>query len=171
MVPDDASSDAVDTREYRRVIARFATGVSVVVTRGDGIDVAMTVNSLTSVSLDPVLVLFCVEKTARFLAAVLAAKVWTVSILSVEGEAVSRWFATRGRPLEAPLEDAATRPGPATGLPLFDDAVGWLECRTFATHDAGDHVIVIGEVLAVEAAPGEPPPLLYYESGYRGLPG
>jgi len=166
-VTADGFSDAAD---YRRVIARFATGVSIVATRFGDIDVAMTINSLTSVSLHPTLVLFCVEKTARFLDAVLATKEWTVSILGVEGEAVSRWFATRGRPLEAPLEVWATTPGPATGLPLFDDAIGWLECRTFATHDAGDHTIVVGEVLGLAAASGERPPLLYYESRYRTLP-
>src|SRR3954452_11520966 len=94
------SRAVVDTLEYRRVVGRFATGVTIVTTVADGMHHAMTVNSFTSVSLDPVLVLFCAEKISRFHDAVLQAGTWGVSVLGVEHEGLSRWFATRGRPAD-----------------------------------------------------------------------
>ncbi|MEP6462787.1 MAG: flavin reductase family protein [Frankiaceae bacterium] len=162
--------DEARSAEYRRAIARFATGVAIVTTRGDGVDVAMTVNSLTSVSLSPTLVLFSADKAARFHDAVLAAGRWAVSILSSADEPASRWFATRGRRDEARLGGHPSQPGPVTGLPLFPGAIASLECRTWNTVDAGDHTVILGEVLAAAAPPDRPSPLLYFESRYRILP-
>ena len=159
----------VDSSDYRRAIARFATGVTIVTTQVDGLDVAMTVNSLTSVSLNPLLVLFCADKSARFHGSVLRTGLWAVSVLGVGDESASRWFATRGRPDEARLGDYPTSPGPQTGLPLLDSGIAFLECRTWATHDAGDHTVVIGEVLAVDSPVERQPPLLYFESRYGVL--
>ena len=159
----------VDPADFRSAASRFATGVTVVSARLDGIDHAMTVTSFTSVSLDPVLVLFCAEKVARFHDAVLASGTWAVSVLDVNAEKASRWLATRGRPLEGQLDAFRHHPGPLTGAPVLDDALAVMECRTTAVHDGGDHSIVVGEVLAVgEPRPGAAP-LLYYGSRYRRL--
>jgi flavin reductase (DIM6/NTAB) family NADH-FMN oxidoreductase RutF len=156
--------------DYRRAIARFATGVAIVTTRVDDVDVAMTVNSLASVSLVPVLVLFCADKAARFHDAVVGSRHWAVSVLGVDDEPASRWFATRGRRYEARLGGHPTRPGPITGLPLFPSAIATLECRTWKTVDAGDHTVIFGEVLGVDVPLERQPPLLYFESGYWALP-
>lgn len=158
-----------DPAAYRRAIARFATGVAIVTTAVDGVEVAMTVNSLASVSLSPVLVLFSVDKAARFHGAVLATGLWAVSVLAAVDEPASRWFATRGRRDESRLGGYPTVPGPVTGLPLFRQAIAALECRTWKTVDAGDHTVILGEVLAVQAPTERQPPLLYFESGYRTL--
>jgi flavin reductase (DIM6/NTAB) family NADH-FMN oxidoreductase RutF len=152
---------------YRRVAGRFATGVAVVTTSADGVDHAMTVNSLTSVSLDPLLMLFCAEKIARFHEAVLGSGVWGVSVLGESAEEVSRFFAHRGRPLEGQLEDTPHHRG-ALGVALLDEAVATLECRTVAVHDGGDHSIVVGAVAAV-ATPADGSPLIYHEGRYRRL--
>src|SRR5262245_20823752 len=83
---EESSSVFVDRDLYRKVAGRYATGIAIVTTRTDGVDHAMTVNSLASVSLDPILTLFCAEKIARFHDAVLEAGVWGVSVLGEEDE-------------------------------------------------------------------------------------
>ncbi|MCD0447946.1 flavin reductase family protein [Actinocorallia sp. API 0066] len=157
-----------DPAEFRRVVGRFPTGVTVVTTVADGVPHAMTMSAFTSVSLDPLLVLFCAEKKARFHDTVLAQDTWAVSILGEGSQDASAWFATRGRPLEGQLDPWAHHPGAVTGAPILDAAIGALECRTHAVHDGGDHSIVLGEVLAV-SAPAEGEPLLYAGGAYRTL--
>ena len=159
----------VDPASFRHAAGRFATGITVVSARLDGIDHAMTVTAFTSVSLEPVLVLFCAEKVARFHDAVVAAGEWAVSVLNADSEKVAKWLATRGRPLEGQLDAFRHHPGALTGAPVLDDALAALECRTTAVHDGGDHSIIVGEVLAVSEPRPEGEPLLYYASGYRRL--
>ncbi|WP_285570758.1 flavin reductase family protein [Actinoallomurus iriomotensis] len=160
-------SAGVDPEEYRRVAGRFATGITVVTTVTDGVAHAMTVNAFTSVSLDPVLVLFCPEKAARFHDAVIAAGVWAVSVLGEEAEEASRWFATRGRELSGQLDGWTSRRGRHTGAPILRGAIAAIECRTHAVHDGGDHSIVVGEVLGVGRPDPDGSPLLYYDGGYH----
>ena len=155
--------------EYRHVIARFATGVSVVATVHDGVRYGMTVNSLTSVSLDPVLLLFCCERDATLHEPILAAKEWGVSILSGAQREISTSFATRGLPAEELFDRFPHHPGSSTGAPLLEQAIGWLECRTWATYDGGDHTIIVGEVLSVVDG-DDRDALLYFRSAYRALP-
>lgn len=161
----------VPISDFRRVAGRFSTGIAVVTASVDGIGHAMTVTAFTSVSLDPLLVLFCAEKIARFHDAVIEAGTWAVSVLDEESERTARWLATRGRPLAGQLASIRHHPGPRTGAPILDDALAAMECRTTAVHDGGDHSIVVGEVMGVsEPHPGGSP-LLYYSSGYRRLAG
>ena len=161
-------TSTLDPLAYRRVVGRFATGVTVVTTvLPDGERHALTCNSFTSVSLEPVLVLFCAEKVARFHDAVLESGSWAVSVLSTSHVAASRHFAARGRDLTTQFEGVPTVQGPATGAPLLVGALATLECRTASTTDAGDHTVVIGEVLAASLPEPEADPLLYYEGGYR----
>jgi flavin reductase (DIM6/NTAB) family NADH-FMN oxidoreductase RutF len=157
-----------DPASYRQVMGRFATGVTIVSVVDDGVRYGMTVNSLTSVSLDPVLVLFCCEEDASLHAPLLSAGAWAVSILGLEHEQVSRWFATRGTRGVDQFDGYDVDPGPITGAPLLRGALGWLECRTWATYDGGDHTIVVGEVLGV-AAGSDTVPLLYHRGAYRTL--
>jgi flavin reductase (DIM6/NTAB) family NADH-FMN oxidoreductase RutF len=160
---------AVDVGAFRRAAGRFPTGIVVVSASLDGVDHAMTVSAFTSVSLDPLLVLFCSEKIARFHDVVLTAGSWAVSVLDEESEKTARWLATRGRPLEGQLDAQAHRPGPLTGAPILSDALAAMECRTTAVHDGGDHSIVVGQVIGVsEPRPGGRP-MIYYASRYRRL--
>jgi flavin reductase (DIM6/NTAB) family NADH-FMN oxidoreductase RutF len=159
----------VDSGDFRRVAGRFTTGIAIVTANLGGVGHAMTVTAFTSVSLDPLLVLFCAEKIARFHDAVLRAGTWAVSVLDEESEKTARWLATRGRPLDGQLNSIRHHPGPRTGAPILDDALAAMECRTTAVHDGGDHSIVVGEVIGVsEPRPGGRP-LLYYSRGYRRL--
>jgi flavin reductase (DIM6/NTAB) family NADH-FMN oxidoreductase RutF len=173
----------VDQDAFRRAAGQFASGI-VVVTTATGH--AMTVSAFASVSLDPPLVLFCAEKIARFHDSVLEAGSWAVSVLAEDGEKTARWLATRGRPLDGQLDGVAHHPGPATGAPVLDDALAFLECRTDAVHDGGDHSIIVGRAVGVGgprdlAAPDAPAgqdgpenasapgPLLHYSGAYRRL--
>ena len=164
-------SSGVDPLLHRRVVGRFATGVTVVSTRADGVDHAMTVNSFTSVSLDPVLVLVCIDRAARFHAAVLQAGTWGVSVLAAHQEHVSRAFASRGRDRSEQFASVLVHPGEVTGAALVDGALATLECRTSSTLDAGDHTVLVGEVLALDVPDPAAEPLLFLEGRYRVLSG
>jgi flavin reductase (DIM6/NTAB) family NADH-FMN oxidoreductase RutF len=159
---------APDPAAYRAVMSRLATGVTVVSTMDGGVRYGMTVNSLTSVSLHPLLVLFCCELDAGLHAPVTRSKVWAVSVLAADQRAAAAWFATRGQPGVDQFRDWPSRPGPVTGAPMLDGALAWLECRTWAEYEGGDHTIVVGEVVGLENG-GEAPPLLYVRSDYRVL--
>jgi flavin reductase len=165
-----AEEPPVDPAAYRHVMSRLAGGVTVVATVDtDGTRHGMTVNTVTSVSLDPVLVLFCCERDASLHDPVLRAGAWTVSMLTSAQTEVSRWFAARERRGTDQFGSVAARAGAKTGMPILDDAVGWLECRTWATYDGGDHTIVVGSVLDLGCDETADSPLLYFKGGYRTL--
>ena len=163
------SSAQVSRDEFRRACGRFATGICVAATTDRGVDYAMTVSAFTSVSLDPLLVLVCVEKITRFHEAVLSSGAWTISVLPEDAEDVSRWFAEKGRPTHAQFADHPHHPAPVTGMPVLDIATAMLECRTRAVYDGGDHDIVIADVVGLWSDPRDRNPLLYVEGRYRRL--
>jgi flavin reductase (DIM6/NTAB) family NADH-FMN oxidoreductase RutF len=161
---------AVDRDGFREALGRFASGITVVTTQaGDGIDHAMTANAVTSVSIDPFLLLVCVEKIARFRDAVLESGLWAISVLGESAIEAANWFATRGRPLAGQLVGFPYTRGEATGAALLADALATVECRTTAVHDGGDHDIVVGEVLSVAVPRPDDRPLLYFRGKYHVL--
>jgi flavin reductase (DIM6/NTAB) family NADH-FMN oxidoreductase RutF len=170
---EDQPVTPVEDASFRRAAGQFPAGIVVVSTSLDGNGHAMTVSAFTSVSLEPPLVLFCAEKIARFHDAVLEAGFWAVCVLDEESEKIARWLASRGRPLEGQLDTIPHRAGPLTGAPILDAALATMECRTTAVHDAGDHSIVVGEVLGVTGpAQGDGQaagPLVHHAGRYRRL--
>ena len=156
---------ALDRLELRRVAGYFATGVAVVTSERDRAPCGLTVNSFTSLSLDPPLVLVCFDRGARSLPCVDVAGRFAVNVLAEGQEDLSRLFASKE---EQKFTTVRTRPG-ATGLPLLVGAHAYLECTVTERHDGGDHVIFIGRVDAVSA--GEGRPLLFYRGRYDGLRG
>lgn len=164
-----AGIDQPDMDSFRRAMGRFATGVTILTTRTRDVDHAMTASALTSVSLEPLLVLVCVEREGRFHDALLDSRIWGVSVLSGSDRPWADWLATRGRPLHGQLDRIPHHYGGQTGVALLDDALSTFECRTAAVHPAGDHSIVVGEVVSVTSAahPGEA--LLYYRGRYATL--
>ena len=163
----DRALIAADT--FRAVMSRFATGVTVVTCVQDGFDHAMTANSFTSVSLDPPLVLVCVENDSRFHEAIGQAGTWAVSVLHSGQRGRARWFATRGRPLVGQLDSTPTTRSEITGSLVLEGSLAVLECRTTAVHPAGDHDIVVGEVLGLRLPHPDGEPLLYFRSAFRTL--
>jgi flavin reductase len=156
---------------FRRAAGRFATGITVVTTLVDGLDHAMTANSFTSVSLEPLLVLVCVERQTRFHDALLASGRWVVSVLPASARDAAVWLATKGRPLAGQLDRVPHTRAPLTGAAVIDGALSVLECDTAATYPGGDHTVVLGRVLAVQLTDNAgDEPLLYYRSHYTALP-
>jgi flavin reductase (DIM6/NTAB) family NADH-FMN oxidoreductase RutF len=167
--PGTEHQDLVDQAVFRRTVARFPTGICVVTSRDAGVDHAMTVSAFSSVSLEPLLVLICVELEARFHDAVLSAGVWGVSILDGGGRAVADWLATRGRPLHGQLDRVPHHRGPATGVALLDAATATLECRTVAVHPGGDHSIIVGSVVSAGVSEETETALVYHRGTYKRL--
>ncbi|WP_240322584.1 flavin reductase family protein [Austwickia chelonae] len=170
--PPIESSDGpafVDVGLFRRVFGRFATGVTVVTTRCAGHEHAITANSVTSVSLEPLQILVCVHQDSRFHDAILSSGVWGVSVLADHSRAVADWLASPGRPLAGQLDRIPHHAGESTGVPLLTNALAHLECRTTATHPAGDHTIVVGEVVSLSAPDDPDEALVFYRGEYRSL--
>ncbi|MEV8375480.1 flavin reductase family protein [Kribbella sp. NPDC056861] len=163
---------SIDSGDFRTALGRFASGITIMSTSQDGIAHAMTANAFTSVSLDPPLVLVCVDHGVRMHDAVLDCGFWAVSVLSDSHRELATRFAKSGRDLYGQFDGVATQPGPKTGCPVIEGALSWLECRTWATYPGGDHTIVVGEVLSLgEGQLDDPAALIYYEGQYRALGG
>ena len=165
----DVTASPLTSDAFRQAMGRFATGVTVVTSRWQGIDHAMTANAVASVSLEPMLLLVCVEQEARFHDAITASGVWGVNILGADARATADWLATRGRPIHGQLDRVPVRRGPATDVALLDNALATIECQTVNSVPAGDHSIVVGEVLSVEIADHPGDALLYYRGRYDTL--
>ena len=152
-----------DSLLQRRIMGRFAAGVTVVTTRvGDQL-AGMTANAVTSLSLDPPLVLLCVDKRAAFLGALKESRAYAMNIIAEEQEALSRRFAQKG-PKE--FHDIALTTA-VTGSPIFADALGWLDCKVADILPGGDHEIFLGEILAGDCRDGRP--LLFYSGNYAKI--
>lgn len=150
--------------EFRRIMGLFATGVTIVTLLDDGgRPQGLTANSVTSVSLNPPLLLVCVDRGAVCFPCFKEGRGFAVNILTEEQEALSRRFASR---VEDKFEGLTHRPG-VLGSPLLKDCLGYLECRIVQAYPGGDHVIFVGEVLRGEAAEGRA--LLFYRGKYAHL--
>lgn len=158
-------SGGMEDTSLRFAMGHFATGIAIVTTLDGGHDHAMTANSLTSVSLEPPLVLVSVRNDSGWLEAVDSSGVWGVSLLPESGRPAASWLSTGGRPLYGQLSQVPHHRG-LLGVALVDDSLATLECRTHSTHEAGDHTIVIGEVVASRADARRDDPLIYYRSRY-----
>jgi flavin reductase (DIM6/NTAB) family NADH-FMN oxidoreductase RutF len=159
---------SLNSDDFRKTMGRYATGVTVATAAlPDGRRAGLTVNSFTSVSLDPPLVLFCLDNKGAALEVFAAATHYAINILSAQQEEVSRAFAKRGQSEER--WQAAQLSLTASGTPQLDEALATIDCRISQRVVAGDHTILIGEVVGLEVREGQP--LLYWASAYRQLAG
>jgi flavin reductase (DIM6/NTAB) family NADH-FMN oxidoreductase RutF len=151
--------------EFRAALSQWASGVAIVTAAaGDRVH-GMTVSAFASVSLDPPLVLICADKTSDTLGVIDDGGVFAANILTSAQRALSDRFASK-KDEHLRFEGLAWRRG-ATGAPILPGVLAALDCRVVAAHDAGDHVIYVGRVEAIELAGGEP--LLYHDGDYRAL--
>ncbi len=156
----------IDEATFRRACAQFATGIAVAtVCDAAGAPHGLTVNSFTSVSLKPPLVLICVDYSSTVLPLFRASRHYGVSVLTESQQAISAKFARRG---EDRFDGVAWSAGGA-GVPLIEGALAQFECAVRQVVEAGDHAVLIGEVVRAEYAGGSP--LLYFGSGYRRMMG
>jgi flavin reductase (DIM6/NTAB) family NADH-FMN oxidoreductase RutF len=159
---------SLSTELFRRVMGSFPTGITVITAESEpGQAHGMTANSFTSVSLDPLLILVCVDQNARLLSYIQVQHRFGVSILKETQQAFSEYFA---RPRQEPTEEV--RLGirftwTQTGIPLLEDALAHLACNVVSEYPKGDHTIFVGEVESLELREGQP--LLYHRGRYRRL--
>ena len=156
----------IDPDTFRSVLGRFATGVTVITTRGeDGLDYGMTASAFSSLSLNPPLVLVCIAHDASMFPVIRGAPHFTVNVLAADQEALSRRFAAKDPNRFDGVGYTRGKFGPA----LLDEALAYLECRVAHQIPGGDHTIFVGEVESATAAAGAAKPLLYYRGGYAQL--
>jgi flavin reductase (DIM6/NTAB) family NADH-FMN oxidoreductase RutF len=152
----------------RAVRRRWAGGVAVVTTLdGDGYR-GTTVSSFAPVSLEPPLVLVCLERGGRMADLVPAAGVFAVSLLDRAQEVLAERFAGRAPIPDARLSGIPHAPA-ANGCPVLTGALAWIACRVAAVHDGGDHVLIVGAVEESFVGPDSDDPLLTYEGRYRAI--
>lgn len=159
------------TTEFRHAMAHFATGVTIVTTALDTIFYGLTVNSFCSVSLNPMLVLVSIDKTARTHQVLSQSQVFGVNILTEQQRALSERFARRDASGRRSFDDIKLHTG-ETGVPLFDEGLAYLECRVVREYEGGDHTLFLGQVInlreiaASDISEQEVSPLLFYHSRY-----
>jgi 3-hydroxy-9,10-secoandrosta-1,3,5(10)-triene-9,17-dione monooxygenase reductase component len=148
----------------RRVCSNFVTGVAVVTGRDGPEGTGLTINSFTSVSLDPPLVLLCIHRKSRMLGTLQRTGRFAINILAEHQQDVCRQFATAD---SRTITHVGTR-APLTGVPILRDALAYIECRVHREIDGGDHVIVLGEVLGLDVL-GDGRPLTFFRNGHQAL--
>ncbi len=154
----------IDPDSFRAALGRFASGITVITSRrADGRDVGMTASAFCSLSLDPPLILVCVERSASLHPVLEIGLPFAVNILESSQEAISRRFAGT----ELDRFDGLGFSRGQTGAALLDDVLAHLECRIEMLHPGGDHTICVGRVEAMNVNRGLP--LLYYRGGYAQL--
>lgn len=155
-----------DTRKFRNALGCFTTGVAVITAQAEGRSpLGITVNSFASVSLDPPLVLWSLDKKSDTLSTFQSVTGFTVNVLREDHRDISSRLAKQG---DHTLDGLALRTGAFNGCPALEEALAHFECSVEARHEAGDHIIMIGRVLHFEYSE-DGRPLLYHRGGYQGL--
>lgn len=163
----DSLGGLLDPATFRRIIGNYPTGVTVVTAvDADGRPVGLTANSVTSVSLEPPLVLVCVSARSSSLRAILGAGAFAVNVLGGDGAADAVRFAETEAELRFEGVRYTLEKG---GGPVLEGVVAWLACTLYRTFEAGDHLILVGTVNGGSAGGGDP--LLFFRGRYRRLAG
>lgn len=156
----------IDPADYRKVLGAFPTGVTVVAAVVDGRPGGLAVGSFFSVSLEPPLVGFCVQKSSSSWARIKGAGHFVVNVLGEAQDTVSNQFASRA---EDKFEGLDWTPAVATGGPRLDGCIAHIDCTLYAVHDAGDHEIVVGLVKHLEVDRDSEGPLVFFKGKYAKI--
>lgn len=156
---------AFDSKEQRRIFGRFATGVTVISTLAGNETWGMTANAVTSLSLDPPLILVAVVRNTSTDAYLRVSRVFAVNILASDQRDLSTRFSGPG---PRDFSDLNVKTA-VTGCPILLDAIGWVDCRVIDILPGGDHDIYLGEILAGDTLGQDKKPLLFYSGKYSQL--
>lgn len=160
----------LSSAEFRQAVGQFATGVTVVtVEREPGQVHGMTASSFTSVSLDPLLILVCIDHNARMLSLLLEKKRFGVSVLRENQRAISEFFAQTEQPEQGEANLGIRFGWARQGIPVLEGTLARLACSVESFHVSGDHTVFVGRVESVEISEGEP--LLHFRGKYRRIGG
>ena len=154
-----------DSAEFRRVLGHYPTGVTVVTAVSDGDPVGLAIGSFGSVSLEPPLVMFCPGTSSNSWPAIEASGSFCVNVLAEDQATVSSLFAGRDVDKFAAVS-WGTR---ATGSPVIEGCLAWIDCTIEAVYEAGDHWIVVGRVADLGVARPDDAPLIFFKGGYGGV--
>lgn len=155
---------SLDPREFRNALGRFATGVCVITADVPGAKpFGMTVNSFASVSLDPALVLWSLQKDSECAEVFEKVTHYGINVLTHDQQAISNQYAKKG---EHDLTEGTYRMG-SSGAVVLKDAMVSFECEIESAIDAGDHIILLSKVHAFDSDPAERKPLLFFSGQYR----
>lgn len=154
----------VDPQIFRSTMSMWASGVAVVTTSDGAVRAGLTVSAFTSLSLSPTLILVCIDRHSSTLEIIQRAGVFAVNILAEHQAELSQRFASRRAQDKFVDEQWHSE---ATGAPILDSALAWLDCTLSSCYDGGDHLILIGQVLATATRTVDDSPLLYYRGGYQ----
>ncbi|MET9323426.1 flavin reductase family protein [Streptomyces sp. NPDC003038] len=161
-----AEDAATARRRFRRTAGRFATGVTVVTTHADGQPHGTTVNSFTTVSMDPFMVMVSLGRGSRLHDRILDSWTFCVSVLAADQEADATWFADRSRPSGAEaFADRPWRAAPRSGAPILLDGVAYFDCTVADARPAGDHTLLLGRVESF-AVLSDRPALVFADSRF-----
>lgn len=166
-----AGTPAIDSRAFRTMMGLFPSGVTVITTRLGDVVHGMTANAVSSVSLDPMLLLVCIDRRARMHDLIREAGVFAVNILAADQEALSGHFAGRAKdgPQPANLRFVHGPAGDDGGVPTIAGAVGAIRCAVEAEYPGGDHLILVGRVTELRPGQAGAPPLVWMGGRYRRL--
>jgi flavin reductase (DIM6/NTAB) family NADH-FMN oxidoreductase RutF len=161
---------SLNSKEFRKAMGCFATGVTIITVDLDGEVHGMTANAFASVSLDPMLVLVCVDHSTRTHAHLHAKKRFGVNVLCDDQRAISEYYARPERTHDRAEAEAGARfDRTKHGTPMLHGSLAYLECRLHSSQEAGDHTIFIAEVEEVVMNDGNP--LLFFKGNYRKVGG
>ena len=155
-------------KKFRRVMGHFPTGVTIVTGLADSAPAGLTIGSFTSVSLEPPLVGFFPHVQSRTWGAMAEYGKFSVNVLGAGQDATCAHFAVMGRVNR--FDGIPWHPG-VGGLPVLDEAIAWMDCDVWAVHEVGDHLFVVGEVVAMEHREDDPQPLVFYRGRLGGYTG
>ena len=158
----------LDSTDFRSIIGHFPTGVTIITTAAGEELQGMTANAVTSLSLDPLMVLICVDKDSHTHSLLERGGVFAVNILGEHQEEVSRLFAKHAEPELGSLRGQRFVLG-ETGAPILEDCLAFLECRVAYVHEGGDHSIFLGEVIDGGIVRGDVEPLVFFRGKYHAL--
>ncbi len=162
------NEEPLTDRTLRQLRGLFASGVTVVTTVHDGALRGMTVSAFASISLEPPLVMIALAHEAGTRELIAESGVFAVNVLSDDQEFLSERFAARA-PIVTETFEGVPYEVAVTGSPILPQSIAWYDCRVEATHDGGDHVIIIGRVVAIGLGDEARQPLLYFANRYARL--
>lgn len=164
-------ADPDRTRAFRRAAGSFATGVTIATSNLDDIPVAMTINSFSTTSLDPMLLLICLGNRSRLLSWVRQSGVFAVTVLAAHQSTQAKWFANSARPTgAAAFAGFRTHLAPATGCLVFSDGLAYFDCEVRDIHQGGDHSIIVGEAVSFGPLDHAKAPLLFVGGAFASGP-
>ncbi len=157
----------VDTSAKQAILAHFPYGLYVVTVAHDGEEHGMTANWITQASFDPPMLVVAIENTSKTIGLIRDARHFAVSLLTTDQRELAGKLGRSSEQAPQKLKGVKTKPAPAAHTPVLSESVGWVECRAVASLPAGDHTLILGEILEAGVENSAATPLTLQEAGFK----